>query len=181
MFETLDAELQARVGNSGIDILVNNAGSGGWDTLEDSVPETFDRIIAVHARGPFFVTQAAAQRLRNGGRIINMSSGWSKQPSAMAPVYSMAKAAVNAMTLALAGEFGPRGITVNTVAPGWTVTDGTAEPRKDPNLVAQVETETAFGRFGQPADIAAAVSAFASDDGAWLTGQYVDASGGYRI
>ena len=110
-----------------------------------------------------------------------MSSGWSKNPSPIAPVYSVAKAAVNAMTVAVASELGPRGITVNTIAPGWTVTDGTTEPRKDSDLVKQVESETALGRFGQPADIAAVVSAFVSDDGTWLTGQYVDASGGYRI
>jgi NAD(P)-dependent dehydrogenase (short-subunit alcohol dehydrogenase family) len=181
LFETVDAELQRRLGTNRLDIVVNNAGSGGWDTLETSVPKTFDEIVAIHARAPFFVTQAAVSRMPKGGRIINMSSGWSKRPSGMAPVYSMAKAAVNAMTEALANELGPRGITINTVAPGWTVTDGTAGPRQDPKLVAQVEAETALGRFGQPADIAAVVSAFASDDSAWLTGQYVDASGGYRI
>jgi NAD(P)-dependent dehydrogenase (short-subunit alcohol dehydrogenase family) len=181
LFETLDGELQERFGSQSLDIVVNNAGSGGWTTLMTASPDSFDEILAIHARAPFFVTQAAVPRLRDGGRIINMSSGWSKRPSAMAPVYSMAKAAVNAMTEALANELGPRGITINTVAPGWTVTDGTADPRKDSELVAQVEAETALGRFGQPADIAAVVSAFASDDGAWLTGQYVDASGGYGI
>jgi NAD(P)-dependent dehydrogenase (short-subunit alcohol dehydrogenase family) len=181
LFTTLDAELTARTGSTQFDILVNNAGSGGWDTLASSVPETFDRIIAVHARAPFFVTQAAARRLRDGGRVINMSSGWSKRPSKLAPVYSMAKAAVNAMTQALAAELGGRGITVNTVAPGWTVTDGNAEARKDAALVTRVEKDTVLGRMADPADIAAAVSLFAAADAAWLTGQYVDADGGYRL
>jgi NAD(P)-dependent dehydrogenase (short-subunit alcohol dehydrogenase family) len=181
LFTALDTELERRRGSRELDIVVNNAGSGGWDTFQSSVPETFDQIIAVHARAPFFVTQAAAKRLRSGGRVINMSSGWSRRPSPMAPVYSMAKAAVNAMTEALAAELGARGITVNTVAPGWTATDGNAEVRKDAALVAKVETDTILGRIGQPADIAAVVTMFASDDAAWLTGQYVDAGGGYGI
>jgi NAD(P)-dependent dehydrogenase (short-subunit alcohol dehydrogenase family) len=181
LFDTLDHELRDRFGAPDLDILVNNAGSGGWDTLTTSTPETFDRVLAVHARAPFFVTQAAVPRLRDGGRIINISSGWSRRPSGLAPVYSMAKAAVNAMTEALTSELGPRGITINTIAPGWTVTDGNESVRQDPQLVAKVEAETALGRFGQPTDIAAVVSAFASADGAWLTGQYIDASGGYRV
>ncbi|TDX08325.1 SDR family NAD(P)-dependent oxidoreductase [Kribbella sp. VKM Ac-2566] len=181
LFSTLDKQLTERLGNAGLDIVVNNAGSGGWDTLETSVPDTFDKIIAIHLRAPFFVTQAAVKRLRDGGRIINMSSGWSKRPSAMAPVYSMAKAGTNALAQALAAPLGERRITINTVAPGWTITDGTAGPRSDPALVKQVEADTALNRFGEPADIAAVVAAFASDDGAWLTGQYIDASGGYQV
>lgn len=181
LFETLDEKLTTHFGAAKLDILVNNAGSGGWDTLETSVPTSFDKIIAIHLRAPFFVTQAAVSRMRPGGRIVNMSSGWSKQPSAMAPVYSMAKAGVNAIAQALAAELGPRGITINTVAPGWTITDGTAGPRSNQELVAQVEAETALGRFAEPADIAGVVTAFVSDDGAWLTGQYIDANGGYRV
>src|SRR5262249_18836624 len=117
---------------------------------------------------------------RPGGRIINISSAWSKRPSAMAPVYSMAKAGVNAIAEALAGELGPRGITVNTIAPGWTITDLNAGARSDPELVARVEADTALRRFGQPADIAAVVAAFVSEDGGWVTGQYIEARGGYR-
>jgi 3-oxoacyl-[acyl-carrier protein] reductase len=181
LFTTLDDDLTSRFGTRAFDILVNNAGSGGWDTLETSVPDSFDQIIAIHLRAPFFVTQAAVSRLRPGGRIISMSSGWSKRPSAMAPVYSMAKSGVNALAEALAATLGPRGITINTIAPGWTTTDGNARARSDPELVARVEKDTALGRFGEPADIAAVVAAFASDDGAWLTGQYIDASGGYRL
>lgn len=178
LFTTLDRELEQRGHEPKLDILVNNAGSGGWDTFQTSVPETFDRIIAIHARAPFFVTQAAARRLRDGARVINMSSGWSKHPSKLAPVYSMAKAAVNAMTEALAAELGTRGITVNTIAPGWTATDGNAELRKDPAIVAQVEKQTILGRFGEPADIANVVALFASEQAGWVTGQYLGANGG---
>jgi NAD(P)-dependent dehydrogenase (short-subunit alcohol dehydrogenase family) len=181
LFNTLDAELTQRTGGAEFDILVNNAGVGGWDTLASSVPETFDRVIAVTARAPLFVTQAAASRLRDGGRVINISSVFSTRPSKLALVYSMAKAAVNAMTQAVAAELGERGITVNTVAPGWTATDANAQARKDPALVAQVQKDTIAGRMAEPADIAGVVSLFASTDAAWLTGQYVDANGRYRV
>jgi NAD(P)-dependent dehydrogenase (short-subunit alcohol dehydrogenase family) len=178
LFSRLDAELQRRTSRTQFDILVNNAGSGGFVTLKDAVPETFDQIVAIHARAPFFVAQAAAERLREGGRVINMSSGWSKRPSRLAPVYSMAKAAVNAMTPALAAELGSRGITVNTIAPGWTATAANADLRQDPAVVAQIEAETIFGRVGEPHDIAGIVALVASDDAAWLTAQYIEANGG---
>jgi 3-oxoacyl-[acyl-carrier protein] reductase len=181
LFASLDSQLESIRGTTEINILVNNAGSGGWDTLETSVPNTFDQIVAVHARAPFFVTQAASKRLSDGARVINMSSGWSRRPSKLAPVYSMAKAAVNALTQALAAELGTRGITVNTIAPGWTATDGNAEVRKDPELVAKVEADTVLGRIADPVDIAATVALFASDQAGWVTGQYVEASGGYQL
>src|SRR5262249_34658024 len=117
---------------------------------------------------------------RPGGRIINISSAWSKRPSAMAPVYSMAKAGVNAIAEALAAELGPRGITINTIAPGWTITDLNTGAASNPELDARAEADTALRRCGQPADIAAVVAAFVTDDGGWLTGQYIEASGGYR-
>ena len=160
---------------------MNNAGAAGQDTLASSVPGTFDRIIAVNARAPFFVTQAAASRLRDGGRMINISSVYSTRPSKLAPVYSMAKAAVNSMTQTVAAELGERGITVNANAPGWTVTDANAEARKDPALVAQVGKDTVLGRMAEPPDITGVVSLFASPDAAWLTGQYVDANGRFRV
>jgi NAD(P)-dependent dehydrogenase (short-subunit alcohol dehydrogenase family) len=181
LFSTLDAELTRRTGRAEFDILVNNAGAADKrDTLATSVPEAFDHIIAVNTRAPFFVTQAAASRLRDGGRVINISSFYSTRPSKLAPVYSMAKAAVNAMTEAVAAELGERGITVNSIAPGWTATDANAEARTDRALVERVGKDTVAGRMAEPADIAGVVSLFASPDAAWLTGQYVDANGRYR-
>lgn len=181
LFSTLDAELTGRTGRAEFDILVNSAGSAGGGTLASSVPETFDRTFAVNTRAPFFVTQAAASRLRDGGRVINISSVYSTRPAQLAPVYSMAKAALNALTQVAAAELGERGITVNTISPGWTITDANAEARRDPALVAQVERDTVPGRMAEPADVAGVVSLFASADAAWLTGQYVDANGRYRV
>jgi len=180
LFRTFDAELADRTGGTGLDILVNNAGSAGPGTLTTTSPAMFDEIVAVHARAPFFMLQEASTRLRDGGRVINISSAFSTRPSPGAPVYSMAKAAVNALTTIAAAEFGERGITVNTVSPGWTATEANAAARQNEDLIASIVRDTAGGRIAEPADIAGVVAMFASAEGAWLTGQYVEANGRFR-
>jgi NAD(P)-dependent dehydrogenase (short-subunit alcohol dehydrogenase family) len=180
LFAALDASLTDLAGGPNFDILVNNAGTGGWGTLTTETAEAFDRSMAVNARAPFLVTRAAAPRLRDGGRIINISSVFSTRPSTQAVAYSMAKAAVNTLTTIAAAELGPRGITVNTVAPGWTATDANARARQDPALAEQVAGFTVAGRMAEPADVAGVVAMFAAPEGAWLTAQYVDAHGRYQ-
>jgi NAD(P)-dependent dehydrogenase (short-subunit alcohol dehydrogenase family) len=180
LFRTLDGQLTARTGSTDLDILVNNAGSAGSGTLITTTPEMFDEIIAVNTRAPFFVLQEASTRLRDGGRVINISSAFSVRPVPSAPVYSMAKAAVNALTTVAAAEFGERGITVNTVSPGWTATDANAQARRNEKLIAGVVKDTAGGRIAEPADVAGVVAMFASPEGNWLTGQHVEANGRFR-
>ncbi|HEY4457581.1 MAG TPA: SDR family oxidoreductase [Pseudonocardiaceae bacterium] len=180
LFRTLDAELTARTGGVGLDILVNNVGSAGPGTLTTTTPAQFDEIVAVNTRAPFFLLQEASSRLRDGGRVINISSAFSTRPSPGAPVYSMAKAAVNALSTIAAAEFGERGITVNTVSPGWTATDANAEARRNEQLIAGVARDTVEGRIAEPADVAGVVAMFAAPEGAWLTGQYVEANGRFR-
>jgi len=164
-----------------IDILVNNAGVGHFGKLSDTTVEDFDRLFAINTRGSFLVTLSALQRMNEGGRVINISSGASKRPATVFGAYAMSKAALDVMTLALAAELGPRGITVNSVAPGWTATEANAAARQDAEIVRNVESQTALGRLGMPDDIARVVAFLASDDASWVTGQYIEASGGFKL
>jgi 3-oxoacyl-[acyl-carrier protein] reductase len=127
------------------------------------------------------VTQLALERLGDNGRIIDISSGPALQPSPQTATYSMAKAAINAFAVLLALRLGPRRITVNAVEPRCTVIDMNAEARKDSDLVHRVEAAAALRRFGEPADVAAVVALLASPDACWVTGQYIEASGGYGL
>lgn len=181
LFEKLDDEFIQRKGSRTLDILVNNAGNSGWVGFKDATPDSWDALIAVYARAPFFIVQAALDRLVDGGSIINISSAAATKPVTAAPVYSMAKAAVNNLTHTLAIELGPRGITANAVAPGFTRTDVNAAIRENTEIVKAVEAQIALGRFGEPSEIAAVVAFLASDDGHWVTGQTIEASGGYKL
>src|SRR6195256_1033925 len=124
-FGRLDEELTSRSGSNQFDILVNNAGISSPASYREMTPEQFDHLFAVNVRGAFFVTQAAIPRLRDGARIVNISSIASRHasPSPMTPPYSMTKAALDAFTLGLAQDLGRRRIIVNTIAPGAVETD----------------------------------------------------------
>lgn len=181
LFDSLDLELNRRVGSKALDIVVNNAGSSGFGGLADATPESWNDLFAVYARAPFFIVQAASGRLVDGGRIINVSSAFATRPAPAASMYSMAKSALNTLTRALAIELGPRRITANAVAPGWTRTNMNAEVRTNADFVKVIEADTTLGRFGEPSDIAAVVAFLASDEGRWITGQVIEASGGYKL
>jgi NAD(P)-dependent dehydrogenase (short-subunit alcohol dehydrogenase family) len=177
-FDALDAELHQRRGHSRFDILVNNAGIGRQGTVETTSEAVFDELVAVNLKGPFFVAQQAITRLQSGGRVINLSSALSRHPLSDMAAYSMTKAAINLFTVVLAADLGKRAITVNALAPGLTVTDFTAHARRDAQVVQQVSAHTALGRLGEVNDIAGVAAWLASDDAGWVTGQYIEASGG---
>ncbi|MEU6991841.1 SDR family oxidoreductase [Streptomyces sp. NPDC046465] len=158
----------------GLDILVNNAGIGLYSQVGEVKEEDYDRVFAVNTKALFFVVQKGLSRLRDGGRIINISSGVTRIAFPITIAYSMTKGAVNVFTHTLAQELGPRGITVNAVAPGIIQTemmDGLPEQ-------AEMGKYSAFNRIGQPADVADIVAFVSSDDARWITGQYIDATGG---
>ncbi|MDR3633230.1 MAG: SDR family oxidoreductase [Isosphaeraceae bacterium] len=180
-FEILDAELTQRRGDRRFDILVNNAGVGLAGTTAASTEADFDRVFATNVKGPFFTVQHTIPRLRDGGRVINISSGASRRPMPQYAAYSMTKAALDAFTIALAAELGKRGITVNTLAPGLTATDMSAGFVEDPNASRLFSSMTALGRVGKVEDIANAVALLAAPDAGWVTGQYVEASGGLGL
>lgn len=177
-FQLLDSELTERRGTNQFDILVNNAGIGRQGTVESTSEEVFDELFAVNVKGPFFVAQEAIRRIRDGGRIINLSSALSRHPLPQMAAYSMGKAAINLFSMVLAAELGKRGITVNAIAPGLTATDFTARTREDPQMVERVSAHTALGRIGEAEDIARVAAFLASEDARWVTGQYIEASGG---
>ncbi|RMI44000.1 SDR family oxidoreductase [Streptomyces triticirhizae] len=166
----------------GLDILVNNAGVGdGGGGIAATTAEEFDRVQAVNVRAPFFVIQHGLSRLRDGGRIVNLSSGLARRPGMMPDLvaYSMTKAAIEALTAALAGELGPRGITVNAVSPGIVDTEMNARLElSDPERRAAIASMSPLGEVGTPAHIADVVAFLASADSRWVTGQSIDATGG---
>jgi len=166
----------------GVDILVNNAGISSSGDLPSTAVAEFDRVFAINARAPFFVIQEALSRLRDGGRIINISSGVTRIAAPETMAYAMSKGALNTLSHGLAKELGARGITVNAVSPGITDVDSNAMwLRDDPAQVALWSSFSAFNRIGQPADVADVVAFIASDDARWITGQVIDATGGAKL
>lgn len=177
----LDAEFTARAGSTGLDILVNNIGGGDYATILDSNEALYDQTFGNNVRGPFLLTRALYHRLRDHGRVINISSTGSRLTDPGIIVYSMAKAAVEAFTRVLAAELGGRGITVNAVSPGFTAGETNLHVTEDPVMSRQVIDNTALRRFGTPEEIADIVYALASPLGRWITAQTIDASGGFKL
>ncbi|MDQ0910755.1 3-oxoacyl-[acyl-carrier protein] reductase [Streptomyces canus] len=161
----------------GVDILVNNAGIAGPGLIHEVSEADYDKVFAVNAKAPFFVIQKGLDRLRDGGRIINISSGVTKVAFPGMTSYAAAKGAVEVLTLTLAQTLGSRGVTVNAVSPGTIETD--IHPwMADPDAKAHAAAFSVFNRVGRPDDVADVVAFLASDDGRWVTGQSIDASGG---
>jgi NAD(P)-dependent dehydrogenase (short-subunit alcohol dehydrogenase family) len=179
LFGEIDGILAARGGE--LDILVNNAGIGVQGDVETTTEADFDRVFATNVRGLLFVSQYAVPRLRDGGRIINISSmvGHNAYPGAIA--YAATKAAVDSMTKSMALGLGPRGITVNAVAPGATDTDFIAFIMDNEAIVNHLKAQTALGAIGQAGDIASVVAFLASDAARWITGERVRVSGGMHL
>jgi 3-oxoacyl-[acyl-carrier protein] reductase len=174
------AELTERYGKAEFDILVNNAGVGGRATIEDVTEDDFERILQINLKSPFFLIKALSPHLRAGGRIINISSMGTRVAYPDLAAYAPAKAGLEVLSRLLAVDLGRRGITVNAVMPGATATDMNANAR-DPIASQATAATIALGRVGQPTDIAKVVAFLASDDGGWVTGQQIDASGGQRL
>ncbi|GAA3945185.1 SDR family oxidoreductase [Actinomadura viridis] len=161
----------------GLDILVNNAATGLYGRIHEVTEDDFDRAFAVNAKAPFFIIKHGLERLRDGGRIINVSSGVTRIAFPTTTAYSMTKGALEVLTHTLALELGARGITVNTVSPGIVDTEMNGW-LADPAARREAEGYSTFGRVGEPADIADVVAFAASPDARWVTGQNLDATGG---
>jgi 3-oxoacyl-[acyl-carrier protein] reductase len=161
----------------GLDILVNNAGTAAFAPIVDIDESLFDLLFAANCKGVFFAMQEAARHLRDGGRIVNISSGITILGGPGGSAYAGTKGAVEQFTMAVAKELGARGITVNTVSPGGTETD-LLDAAVSKEYQAVMAGNSAFGRLGQPDDIADVVAFLCSDGGRWITGQNIRATGG---
>jgi len=162
----------------GLDIVVNNAAVALMKPLADFSDEEFERVFSINTRGAFYCCREAARRLRNGGRIVNISTGATVGGTTGGSVYCASKAAVEQFTRALARELAPRRITVNTVSPGFTETDMFASL---PHLSELAPKLTPLGRAGKPEEIAAVVAWLCTGDAGWITGQNIQAGGGLTM
>jgi NAD(P)-dependent dehydrogenase (short-subunit alcohol dehydrogenase family) len=179
--ELVRSELAA-LGTDRFDYLVNNAGIWHTASLAETTVEDLDRLYAVNVRGLFFTTQKLVPLVRDGGRILNLSSGLVRFVFPGKGAYAVSKGAIEPLTRYLAAELGPRGIRVNTLAPGATATDFSGGVIRDnPDYRKRVGDITALGRPAEPDEIGAVVSTLLSEDMAWVSGERIEASGGMRL
>jgi NAD(P)-dependent dehydrogenase (short-subunit alcohol dehydrogenase family) len=169
-------------GRDQFDYLVNNAGTSLHKPFDQTSEAEFDQIVNVHFKGVYFLTQKLLPLMKDGGRIVNISSGLARFSIPGTSAYGAAKGAVEVLTRYLAKELGPRGITANVVAPGAIETDFSGGMVRDnPEINKQVAAMTALGRVGVPDDIGPMIAALLSDDNRWVNGQRIEVSGGMSL
>jgi NAD(P)-dependent dehydrogenase (short-subunit alcohol dehydrogenase family) len=169
---------EAAAALGGLDILVNNAGITLWQDFFDTDEAHWDATLDTNLKGVFFCTQAAARLMRAGrwGRVVNISSGASRVAFPRATPYNASKGGLNLLTMGMAAELGPHGITVNAVAPGAILIERTRQEL--PDYAGAFAAATPLGRVGYPADIAGAVLYFCSEAASYVTGQVFWVDGG---
>lgn len=174
---------ETRKAYGGLDILVNNAGIYEFSPLENVTAEHFHKQFDLNVLGLLLATREGAKLMDGkGGSIINISSLVGQMPVATAAVYSATKAAVDAITVALSKELGPKKIRVNSLNPGMVETEGLhSAGLAESDFRKQIESTTPLGRIGQPEDIARAAVFFAAEDAGWVTGQTLLLAGGQRL
>jgi NAD(P)-dependent dehydrogenase (short-subunit alcohol dehydrogenase family) len=162
-----------------VNFLVNNAGIGIHANFADTTEAQFDELVNIHLKGVFFLTQKLLPLLADGGRIVNISSGLSRFALPGYSAYAAMKGAIEVLSRYMAKELGPRGITVNVVAPGAIETDfGGGMVRDDAQVNAMIASQTALGRVGLPDDIGGVIASLMSPENGWINAQRIEASGG---
>jgi NAD(P)-dependent dehydrogenase (short-subunit alcohol dehydrogenase family) len=170
------------LGRERFDYLVNNAGTALQKPFDETTEAEFDQIVNVHFKGVYFLTQKLVRLIRDGGRIVNISSGLARFSQPGLSAYGAAKGAIEVFTRYLAKELGPRGITANVVAPGAIQTDfAGGGVRDNPEINKCVAEITALGRAGVPDDIGPMIAALLSDNNRWVNGQRIEVSGGMYL
>ncbi len=174
--------LDETFGRESFDHLVNNAGHGDHASIAETTEAQFDRLVDVHLKGVFFLTQTLLPLIADGGRIVNLSTGLTRFAYPGYAAYAAMKGAVEVLTRYLAKELGPRGIAVNTVAPGAIETDfGGGAVRDTAEINRFIAGITALGRVGVPDDIGPMIASLLSPDNRWVTAQRIEVSGGQAI
>jgi NAD(P)-dependent dehydrogenase (short-subunit alcohol dehydrogenase family) len=174
--------LQSIWNTSTFDFLINNAGVGATIPFLEATEADFDRMLNIHFKSVYFLTQKSVPLLNDGGRIVNISSGSTRFCVAGYSIYASMKTAIETFTKYLAKEIGHRGITVNVVAPGPVETDfNSAAIRNNPQMKGYLSTITALGRVGEAEDIGGIVAFLCSKDGYWINGQRIEVSGGISL
>jgi 3-oxoacyl-[acyl-carrier protein] reductase len=173
----LFAETDAFLGH-GLDIVVCNAADGFPVAMGDVTEDIYDRCMAVNAKGPFFIIQYAGAKLRDGGRIISISTINTRLHAPGTVLYTGGKGALENFTKVAALTLGARGITANIVSPGATDTDLLRRANPGVTTFAETVALTSLRRLGQPNDIASVVALLSGPDGAWVSGQNIRVDGG---
>jgi NAD(P)-dependent dehydrogenase (short-subunit alcohol dehydrogenase family) len=171
----LDANWQRR----DFDFMINNAGMGVYAPFMETTEAQFDELMNAHLKAPFFLTQKLLPLMKDGGRIVNISSGLARFSFPGYSAYAAMKGGVEVLSRFMAKELGDRRITVNVLAPGAIETDfGGGAVRDNAAINKSIAAQTALGRVGLPDDIGGAVAALLSDDNHWINGQRIEVSGG---
>jgi NAD(P)-dependent dehydrogenase (short-subunit alcohol dehydrogenase family) len=176
----LGQALQSKWGSGKFDFLVNNAGIGATIPFAKATEADFDRFLNVHFKSVYFLCQKTLPMINDQGRIINISTGTTRFCNPGYSIYASMKGAIEVFSRYLAKETGPRGITVNVVAPGAIETDfnSAAIRNAPPERRNMLIGATALGRIGQPEDIGSVVAFLCSAEAGWINAQRIEVSGG---
>jgi NAD(P)-dependent dehydrogenase (short-subunit alcohol dehydrogenase family) len=181
-FDQLKAKLNKNFGRESIDFLINNAGFGKAIPIEDLTEPDFDSLVNVHFKGVIFLTQKALRMMNDGGGVVFITAAADRYNVPAYAAYGACKGAVEVFSRYVAKEYGRRGIRANTVAPGGIVTDfNNAAIRSNPQAQQWIITQTPMGRLGEAHDIGGLVALLCSDGARWLTGQRLEATGGFNL
>lgn len=180
--EQLKQSLQTTWQTEQFDFLVNNAGIGINQPFAETTEEEFDQLMNIQFKGVFFLTQKLLPLIKDGGRIVNLSSGLARFTLPGYSAYASMKGAIEVLTRYLAKELGHRQITANVIAPGAIATDfGGGAVRDNPEINKFIASQTALGRVGEPDDIGGAIASLLSDENRWVNAQRIEVSGGQSI
>ncbi|WP_433708140.1 SDR family NAD(P)-dependent oxidoreductase [Paenibacillus illinoisensis] len=181
LWSSFEEAVRSEMGSVQLDILINNAGIAPEIAFEETSVEMFETVMNVNLKAPYFLTQAASNFIRKDGRIINISTGFTRVAGPERSIYAASKGGIETLTLALAPHFAAKGITVNAVRPGVTATDMNKDWLADPAVYAVAASKSALGRIGTTEDVADIVVFLASEEARWITGQFIDATGGFQL